>query len=105
MKEKVIIALDTTCAEETVVSLSIGERKIEERRPRGIRKEQEVLVMIDKLLKKEGITLTDISEIHVNPGPGSFTGTRVGVAIANTLGFCLSIKVNGQEPPIDAQYT
>lgn len=39
--------------------------------------------------------LKDITAIEVNTGPGSFTGTRVGVAIANALGFALNIPVNG----------
>jgi len=39
----------------------------------------------------------EIKEIKVNVGPGSFTGTRVGVAVANALGFALSIKVNGKK--------
>lgn len=36
-----------------------------------------------------------ITAIEVNTGPGSFTGTRVGVAVANALGFALDIPVNG----------
>ncbi len=35
-----------------------------------------------------------IKRIFVNSGPGSFTGTRVGVSIANALSFSLNIPVN-----------
>lgn len=35
-----------------------------------------------------------IKRIFVNSGPGSFTGTRVGVAIANALSFSLGVPVN-----------
>lgn len=35
-----------------------------------------------------------IRRIFVNSGPGSFTGTRVGVAIANALSFSLGVPVN-----------
>ena len=41
--------------------------------------------------------IKDISEIEVNTGPGSFTGLRVGVSIANALGWALGIPVNGKD--------
>lgn len=51
--------------------------------------------MIDALLKKYKLKLTDIDTIRVETGPGSFTGLRVGVSIANALGYALNISVNG----------
>lgn len=39
--------------------------------------------------------LSDITEIQVKTGPGSFTGLRVGVSVAKTLGKLLHIPVNG----------
>ena len=35
--------------------------------------------------------------IEVETGPGSFTGLRVGVSVANALGFTLGIPVNGKK--------
>jgi len=61
------------------------------------RKNQEVLPLLEKLLKEHKLTLKDITEVKVNPGPGSFTGLRVGVSIANALGYLLKIPVNGKE--------
>jgi len=46
-------------------------------------------------LKKNKFDFNDISAIEVNPGPGSFTGLRIGVTIANTLGWVLKVPVNG----------
>lgn len=35
-----------------------------------------------------------ITRIFVNSGPGSFTGTRVGVSVANALAFSFKIPIN-----------
>lgn len=60
-------------------------------------KSQKILPFIDKLLKKKRKKITDITEIEVNTGPGSFTGLRVGVSVANALGWALDIPVNGKD--------
>ena len=38
-----------------------------------------------------------LKAIEVETGPGSFTGLRVGVSVANALGFSLGILVNGKK--------
>ncbi len=43
--------------------------------------------LLEECLSASGITLPDIGSICVGTGPGSFTGIRVGVAIAQGLGF------------------
>ena len=63
----------------------------------GKDKSQRLLSFIDEVLKKEGKTFKDITEIKVAIGPGSFTCLRVGVAVANTLGWVLGVKVNGKD--------
>ncbi len=45
------------------------------------------LPLIDQLLTKYHLSLTDLDEVDANPGPGSFTGIKVAIAIANTLNF------------------
>lgn len=62
--------------------------------------EQDILSFLNKLLKKRGKSVSDISEIEVNPGPGSFTGSRVGVTIGNALAFALKVEINGKKPPV-----
>jgi len=61
---------------------------------------QTLLVAIAKILKRHNKTLLDIKSVEVNTGPGSFTGTRVGVSVANALGFALNIPVNGKKGKI-----
>lgn len=57
---------------------------------------QKLLPFIDEILKKKGRDIHDVTEIEVNCGPGSFTGLRVGVSVANALGWALKIPVNGK---------
>lgn len=57
---------------------------------------QELLSLIEASLKHSRKHFDDIKEIKVKIGPGSFTGLRVGVSVANTLGWVLKIPVNGQ---------
>ena len=68
-------------------------------------RDQDVLGFLLNCLEKENIKPEDIDEIEVNPGPGSFTGTRVGVSIANMLGYALEIKVNGSFTPVEPIYS
>lgn len=58
---------------------------------------QEVLAVLEEMLEGQGKTWKDISSIEVEEGPGSFTGVRVGVAVANTLGWKLGMTVNGRD--------
>jgi tRNA threonylcarbamoyl adenosine modification protein YeaZ len=58
---------------------------------------QRLLSFIDKVLKKRGTSFNQITEIEVNTGPGSFTGLRIGVSVAQTLGWALGIPVNGKD--------
>lgn len=58
-------------------------------------KSQKLLPFINEVLKKKKITFKDLTEIKVATGPGSFTGLRVGVSVAQTIGWVLDIPVNG----------
>lgn len=44
-----------------------------------------LLPMIDALLREVGATLDDVTALVLSDGPGSFTGLRVGAAVAKAL--------------------
>lgn len=54
-----------------------------------------VLPILTVLLNKTKKSFHDLTDIVVTRGPGSFSSTRIGVTIANTLGFALGIPVHG----------
>ena len=84
--------IDTSSSEKIIVGLN--EKKFETEAKKGA--SQRLLPFIVELLEKEGKRFGDIKEIEVATGPGSFTGLRVGVSVANALGWALAIKVNGK---------
>lgn len=86
------LAIDTSDREKIV--LKIDEGVYEETAKVG--SSQKLLVFISDVFEKNGLRLEDIKEIEVNTGPGSFTGLRVGVSVAQALGWSLSVKVNGK---------
>ncbi|MEX0621805.1 MAG: hypothetical protein WD187_02340 [Candidatus Woykebacteria bacterium] len=87
--------INTTIAKKAVVSLiDKGDKVIAQE------KAEDPLVALDKLLKKTKTKLENIDEIASHPGPGSFTGLRVGAAVAQTLNFALGKKT---KPP-DLKY-
>lgn len=56
------------------------------------------LVSLTQALKKANLNLGEIDKFLSNPGPGSFTGVRVGAAVANTLNWVLSKNTQLIEP-------
>jgi len=93
--KKVVLYINTSKTQEVRVKLTVDGRKFV-KSGKSVRGSQSVLAFVDELLKKANIGLKDINEVKVNIGPGSFTGLRVGIAIANALGFGLQVKVNGK---------
>ncbi|WP_343187603.1 tRNA (adenosine(37)-N6)-threonylcarbamoyltransferase complex dimerization subunit type 1 TsaB [Buchnera aphidicola (Periphyllus koelreuteriae)] len=54
-----------------------------------------ILLMINKILLKNFISLKDINYIAFSKGPGSFTGIRIAIIIARGLSIGLNIPLIG----------
>lgn len=93
-----IIFIDTTGMDHIEVVLEMDDVKKTLRKTCERDKAQVLLGMIDDLLQEADIKIQEIDKIIVNKGPGSYTGIRVGLTIANTLGTLLGIPVNDKKP-------
>jgi L-threonylcarbamoyladenylate synthase len=90
------LTVETTKREEVVVGLEDKWSKFKKELVISQQTGSQALIpAIVKILKTSKNTVKDLSAIEVDTGPGSFTGTRIGVAVANALGFSLDIPVNG----------
>ncbi len=100
-----MLLVDTSNSEKITVGIN-DERWVEDAR---MEKSQKLLGMIESKLKEKGVVLDDVSEIKVNTGPGSFTGLRVGISVANALGWLLEVPVNNKnikkEGPTEPVYS
>ncbi len=88
--------IDSSKRESTLVELRINGKSFKKEHSSMFRTSQILLPLIIDLLKENNLSVKDINEIEVYPGPGSFTGLRVGVSIASALSFALNIPVNGK---------
>lgn len=86
--------IDTSNNKQTVAKLKIGDKEFDETSDTVDRRPESILTLIDAVCNKAGIRAKQIEEVEVVEGPGSYTGLKVGVSVANALSFALGIKVN-----------
>jgi tRNA threonylcarbamoyladenosine biosynthesis protein TsaB len=82
-----LIAVDTTTPSGSVALFEdervLGEIGIESATTHSTR----LLLSVDFLLKTQGLTIGDIDGFAVTPGPGSFTGLRIGLSTVKAFSF------------------
>lgn len=98
------IFIDTTQTTEVIIGLFIDGKMHLEKKAVERKSSQVALPLIVALLGKYKKTINDITDISVNLGPGSFTGVRVGVSIANALSYGMKVPVNGGERLVEPMY-
>jgi tRNA threonylcarbamoyladenosine biosynthesis protein TsaB len=84
------LALDTATPRSSC-ALALDGDLLGERETKAVR----VLAEADSLLREHGFAPRDLGRIVVGTGPGSFTGIRIGVAVARGLALALGIPAAG----------
>jgi len=90
-----ILAIDTST---NILSMALvrGEKVLGTINERTKNTQSEVLMLrIERMMKACGLKPSNLGKIAVAIGPGSYTGIRVGVAAAKSLGYSLDIPVVG----------
>lgn len=95
-KKIAVLYIDTRDNQRIILKLHLDGKTDEINKTVTSWTSQLLLPLIDGLLKKSNISVFQLSEVKAELGPGSFTGLRVGVAVANALGWLLDIPVNGR---------
>ena len=90
-----LLAFDTATPLVTV-ALHDGSQVVAERRSAQPLKHGEQLApLIEQVMQDAAIDRLDLTAVAVGVGPGPFTGLRVGLVTARTLGHVLEIPVYG----------
>jgi tRNA threonylcarbamoyl adenosine modification protein YeaZ len=90
-----LLAIDTSTPAVTA-ALHDGTRVVAESTEVGARRHGELLApQVAAVLLRCGVRAADLTDVAVGVGPGPFTGLRVGVVTALTLGAALGIDVHG----------
>ncbi|MBR0444692.1 MAG: tRNA (adenosine(37)-N6)-threonylcarbamoyltransferase complex dimerization subunit type 1 TsaB [Clostridia bacterium] len=88
----IILAIETSYKIASV-TVKDGEQEITVTADTAKKHAETILPAARDALEQSGYTLHDVDYVAVNIGPGSFTGLRIGICVANALGFALGIPV------------
>lgn len=84
-----LLAIETSTENCSIALLKNGSTfLLEEKKPQS--HGQVILPLIEKIIQKTNIRLTDIDVIAFGRGPGAFTGLRIGIGVVQGLAFGLN---------------
>ena len=90
-----LLALDTSSAQVSVALSDGADVVLALASERPQQHGEQLAPLIAEALERAGIVRQDLTAVGVGVGPGPFTGLRVGLVTARTLGFVLEIPVYG----------
>ena len=56
---------------------------------------EKLLLLVDEVFEKAGLSFADLDAVAVSQGPGSYTGLRIGVSTAKGISYALEIPLIG----------
>jgi tRNA threonylcarbamoyl adenosine modification protein YeaZ len=87
-----ILAFDTT-SRFTNIALSANGKIYQVSSDKENNHSEEIIILINSLLQQASISFQDLDEVITCRGPGSFTGTRIGLAVAKGLKLTTRAKI------------
>ena len=88
----IILAIETTYKTATV-TVKDDRNEVTVTADTSRKHAETILPAVQEALGRCGYTLRDLDYVAVDVGPGSFTGLRIGICVANALGLSLGIPV------------
>ena len=90
-----LLAFDTATPFVSVALHDGEDVVVELRSDRAMKHGEQLAPLVAQTLEQVGIGRQDLTAVAVGVGPGPFTGLRVGLVTARTLGYVLGIPVHG----------
>lgn len=90
-----VLAMDTSSSLASIAALIEGQLVAEVSASAQARFGETILPYVDQVLNIAALDRCDLDLVAVGIGPGSFTGTRIGVATAKGLALALGVPVVG----------
>lgn len=101
-----VLYINAKGQKEITVSLKEGPKVVDSLTDYNEYGSQVLLPLIEKILEQNSLFFKNLSAVEVETGPGSFTGLKVGAAVAQAVGFALKIPVNAQVgKAVELKYT
>jgi tRNA threonylcarbamoyl adenosine modification protein YeaZ len=91
----VLLAFDTATPQVAVAVADGASVLAELRSEQTMRHGEQLAPLVERALADAGVDRSGLTAIAVGVGPGPFTGLRVGLVTARTLGYVLGIPVHG----------
>jgi tRNA threonylcarbamoyladenosine biosynthesis protein TsaB len=92
----VLLAFDTASPQVTAALLGDdGATLAEQVSAETMRHGEQLTPLVERVLSDAGADRHDVTAVAVGVGPGPYTGLRVGLVTARTLGFVLDVPVYG----------
>ncbi len=87
------LAIETSGRIGSVALADGGKVVVEEQFPHGLKHAAEIIPLVDRLCQARQWKASDIEELYVSAGPGSFTGLRISITMAKTLALATGVKI------------
>ncbi|MCK4924404.1 MAG: tRNA (adenosine(37)-N6)-threonylcarbamoyltransferase complex dimerization subunit type 1 TsaB, partial [Spirochaetes bacterium] len=90
-----ILTVDTSTRSFSLSLFENGELSAHIELIREFSHSQQIVRVFKFILERLGLTITSLTAAYAGIGPGSFTGTRIGLSFVNTLSQVQSIPIAG----------